>query len=101
MTKAVSTLPQARNQIETMAVMLGERDQRVTDLKAHIESVDKANMDYRTRLSVQSQELERLRKDIGNAYDARLEAQLGFARAIGYIAALKGEPFNDDPGNKF
>jgi peptidoglycan hydrolase CwlO-like protein len=101
MTKAIATLPQARHEIERLSITLTAKDNQIASLNQFVDETSKARDNVEKRFLAQSQELAQARKDIAAAYDARLEAQLGFARALGYIAALKGEPFNEDQGNRF
>ncbi|WP_031250627.1 hypothetical protein [Mesorhizobium sp. LNHC221B00] len=101
MTKAISSLPKARGEIDKLTALLLAKDERVASLTQYADEVGRARDNVEKRFIAQSQELAQARKEISSAHDARLEAQLGFARALGYIAALKSEPFDSDQGNRF
>ena len=87
------SLPKANARIEELTGDVERLTNRLIDVEKGRDEQKALRDGAEKRFLAQTQELIEARKQIDRLHDARLEAQLGFARAIGYIAALKGDPF--------
>lgn len=98
---AFKSLPKANAKIEELGALLAEKDKRILDLRGYVDDINKAKNDLDRRLAIQAKELEQARKEMQTAQEAHRLADMAHARAAGYIAATKGEPFEPAPVDNF
>jgi len=87
------SLPKANARIAELIAVIAEKDSRIADLKTYVDDLTKGRAELDRRMVQQARDLQQARDETRAAIESQHQAEMTFARAAGYIAATKGEPF--------